>query len=131
MQVMHAGRYRALRIQSENAATRLPESGSSRMPWCGARLRHTPIADRRAQCWQRPRPDTDNDALPLNADAAVMAGTLRASETAQVTLAPGRGIYLVPGDRVSHRDGDSGRATVRDRRQGKSPLPQRRTANSC
>jgi hypothetical protein len=40
--------------------------------------------------------DADGGALPLNADAAVLAGTLRAGETAQVKLAPGRGVYLVP-----------------------------------
>jgi quercetin 2,3-dioxygenase len=40
--------------------------------------------------------DADGDALKLNADAAVVAGTLRAGETARLTLAPGRGLYLVP-----------------------------------
>ncbi len=57
--------------------------------------------------------DADSDALPLNADAALLAGTLGAGETARVTLAPGRGIYLVPatgsvevnGVAVGSRDG--------------------------
>ena len=40
--------------------------------------------------------DADSDALKLNADAAVLAGTLQAGETAQLTLEPGRGVYLVP-----------------------------------
>jgi len=40
--------------------------------------------------------DADSGALLLNADAALLAGTLSAGETARVTLAPGRGIYLVP-----------------------------------
>src|ERR1700733_5857904 len=40
--------------------------------------------------------DAASEALPLNADAAVLAGTLQAGETAQLTLAPGRGVYLVP-----------------------------------
>jgi hypothetical protein len=40
--------------------------------------------------------DAESDALPLNADAALLAGTLSTGETARVTLAPGRGIYLVP-----------------------------------
>jgi hypothetical protein len=40
--------------------------------------------------------DADSGALPLNADAALLAGTLGAGETARVALAPGRGIYLVP-----------------------------------
>jgi quercetin 2,3-dioxygenase len=40
--------------------------------------------------------DADSGALPLHADAAVLAGTLRAGETAHLTIAPGRGVYLVP-----------------------------------
>jgi quercetin 2,3-dioxygenase len=40
--------------------------------------------------------DADSGALKLNADAAVLAGTLQAGETAQLTLEPGRGVYLVP-----------------------------------
>ena len=40
--------------------------------------------------------DATSDALKLNADAAVMAGTLHAGETARLTIAPGRGLYLVP-----------------------------------
>ena len=39
--------------------------------------------------------DAGSDALPLNADAALLAGTLSAGETAQVSIAPGRGVYLV------------------------------------
>jgi redox-sensitive bicupin YhaK (pirin superfamily) len=40
--------------------------------------------------------DAASDALKLNADAAVLAGTLSAGETTRLTLAPGRGLYLVP-----------------------------------
>jgi quercetin 2,3-dioxygenase len=43
--------------------------------------------------------DIENDrptALPLYADAAVLAGTLRKGETAQLSLAAGRALYLVP-----------------------------------
>ncbi len=40
--------------------------------------------------------DGGSGALPLHADAAVLAGTLRAGETARVRLAPGRAAYLVP-----------------------------------
>ena len=40
--------------------------------------------------------DGGTDALPLHADAAVLAGTLRAGETVHHTLAPGRAAYLVP-----------------------------------
>ncbi|MEA2729399.1 MAG: quercetin 2,3-dioxygenase [Acetobacteraceae bacterium] len=39
--------------------------------------------------------DAGSDALPLNADAAVLAGTLAAGQTAELTLAPGRAAYLV------------------------------------
>lgn len=59
--------------------------------------------------------DADSGALPLYADAAVLAGTLRAGETARLKLAPGRGAYLVPasgsvavnGVTVDARDGAS------------------------
>jgi hypothetical protein len=57
--------------------------------------------------------DAESGALPLNADAAVLAGTLRAGETASLELAPGRGVYLVAasgsltvnGTHVGARDG--------------------------
>lgn len=57
--------------------------------------------------------DGGSGALPLHADAAVLAGTLRAGETARVRLAPGRAAYLVPatgsvtvnGTPVGTRDG--------------------------
>ncbi len=39
--------------------------------------------------------DEDGEALSLNADAAVIAGTLKRGETAVVSLAPGRAVYLV------------------------------------
>jgi hypothetical protein len=40
--------------------------------------------------------DQASGALPLHADAAVLAGTLRAGETATVRIGPGRRAYLVP-----------------------------------
>ena len=57
--------------------------------------------------------DAESGALPLHADAAVLAGTLRAGETASLRPAPGRGVYLVAasgsltvnGTQVSARDG--------------------------
>jgi quercetin 2,3-dioxygenase len=57
--------------------------------------------------------DAGSGALDLHADAAVLAGTLKAGETATLTLAPGRGVYLVPatgsvtvnGVAVGSRDG--------------------------
>ena len=40
--------------------------------------------------------DAKAEALPLNADAALFAGTLAAGESVRHTLAPGRAAYLVP-----------------------------------
>src|SRR6202020_2596996 len=40
--------------------------------------------------------DANTDALPLNADAAVLAGTLAEGQTTELTLAPGRAASLVP-----------------------------------
>ena len=48
----------------------------------------TPLADG--------RPGADGSALPLYADAAVLAGTIRKGETVRQTLRPGRVAYLVP-----------------------------------
>jgi len=42
------------------------------------------------------RPGADGAALPLYADAAVLAGTIRKGETVRETLRPGRVAYLVP-----------------------------------
>ena len=57
--------------------------------------------------------DAGGEALPLNADAALLAGTLEAGATVMLPLAEGRGIYLVPasglvtvnGVEVNTRDG--------------------------
>jgi len=57
--------------------------------------------------------DTGAGALPLYADAAVLAGTLAAGQTTELPLAPGRSAYLVPvtgsvtvnGIEVGARDG--------------------------
>ena len=69
--------------------------------------------------------DEGGDALPLNADAAVLAGTLRAGETVRHVLGAGRGVYLVPaggavevnGVAVATRDGaavsDEGELTIK------------------
>jgi redox-sensitive bicupin YhaK (pirin superfamily) len=40
--------------------------------------------------------DADTGALKLNADAAVLAGTLAEGQTTELALAPGRAAYLVP-----------------------------------
>jgi redox-sensitive bicupin YhaK (pirin superfamily) len=42
------------------------------------------------------RPGADGTALPLYADAAVLAGTLQKGQTVRQTLRPGRVAYLVP-----------------------------------
>ena len=39
--------------------------------------------------------DAETDALALNADAAVLAGTLAAGQSTELALAPGRSAYLV------------------------------------
>jgi redox-sensitive bicupin YhaK (pirin superfamily) len=65
----------------------------------------TPLADG--------RPGADGSALPLYANAAVLAGTVRKGETVRQTLQPGRVAYLVPatgsvtvnGTPVNTRDG--------------------------
>ena len=65
--------------------------------------------------------NTDAGALPINADAAVMATTLSPGQTLVQTLAPGRVAYLVParghvtvnGTRLNPRDG----AAIRDEAQ--------------
>ncbi len=57
--------------------------------------------------------DEGGEALNLNADAAVIAGTLKSGETATIALAPGRAAYLVAatgaltvnGTPVNTRDG--------------------------
>ena len=57
--------------------------------------------------------DAGGDALPLNADAALLAGTLTDGQQVDYTLAPGRALYLVPargavtvnGVDLSERDG--------------------------
>jgi redox-sensitive bicupin YhaK (pirin superfamily) len=64
------------------------------------------------------RPAADGSALPLNADAAVFAGTVKAGQTVKQTLGTGRVGYLVPstgavtvnGVAVGTRDG----ATISD-----------------
>ena len=59
------------------------------------------------------RAEADGQALPLHADGAVLAGTVRAGQTIRQTIAPGRLGYLVPatgaitlnGIALSARDG--------------------------
>ena len=57
--------------------------------------------------------DAGSGALSLNADAAIVAGTLAKGDTAELRLQPGRAVYLVPskgsvtvnGVAVNTRDG--------------------------
>ncbi len=57
--------------------------------------------------------DAGADALPLNADAALLAGRLDKGDSITIALAPGRGAYLVPaigsvsvnGTKLATRDG--------------------------
>lgn len=100
VQVMHAGTGIVhAEYNSEPALTRLfqiwiePDRRGATPGW---QTRQFPresglavLASGRAQ-------DDGSDALPLHADAAVLAGTLRAGETAKVRMVPGRRAYLVP-----------------------------------
>ncbi len=63
-----------------------PGWGTRTFPDADGRL--VPMADGRVSA--------DGSALPLNSDAAVLAGTLRAGETVRHTLGAGRAAYLVP-----------------------------------
>ncbi len=57
--------------------------------------------------------DGGTNALPLHADAAVLAGSLRKGQSVRIGLAPGRSAYVVPatgrltvnGAQVATRDG--------------------------
>lgn len=118
IQVMHAGTGIVhAEYNLEHEATRLfqiwimpdrhgaePGWGTRRFPKAGAGL--SVLASGR-------KDDAASGALPLNADAALLAGTIRNGETVRLPIEPGRGLYLVPatgavtvnGVRVSTRDG--------------------------
>ncbi|MGE0416126.1 MAG: pirin family protein [Acetobacteraceae bacterium] len=101
VQVMHAGTgITHAEYNREDTPTRLfqiwilpdktgvaPGWGTRRFPRQGDGLQL--LASGRAS-------DVGTDALPLHADAAVMAGTLAAGTMTTVALAPGRALYLVP-----------------------------------
>jgi hypothetical protein len=101
VQVMHAGTGIVhAEYNREKVATRLfqiwilpdrrgvqPGWGARQFPKAGGGL--AVLASGRPQ-------DAGDEALPLNADAALLAGTLAKGETVRVPLAAGRGIYLVP-----------------------------------
>ncbi|WP_424135376.1 pirin family protein [Roseomonas chloroacetimidivorans] len=94
----------------------LPESRAGTPSW-GARP--FPKGERAGQFVTLASGDTaDADALPIRADARLVAATLRAGETAEYIPAAGRYLYLVPargsvevnGQVVGERDG----AAIRD-----------------
>ena len=101
VQVMHAGTgITHAEYNKEATATRLfqiwirPDKYGAEPGWAARRFPKegnglAVFASGRAQ-------DADSGALPLNADAAVFAGTLRAGETIRLPIAEGRRLYLVP-----------------------------------
>lgn len=66
-----------------------PNWGARRFPRAAREAGFAVLASGRPQ-------DAGGDALPINADAAVMAATLKAGQTLVQGLAPGRAAYLVP-----------------------------------
>ena len=64
-----------------------PNWGAKTFPKAGREAKFEVLASGRAG---------DTDALPLNADAAVMATTLAKGQSLTLTLAPGRAAYIVP-----------------------------------
>ena len=66
-----------------------PGWGTKRFPRAAREASFAVLASGRAR-------DAGTGALPINADAAVMAATLGAGQAATLDLAPGRAAYLVP-----------------------------------
>jgi redox-sensitive bicupin YhaK (pirin superfamily) len=101
VQVMHAGTGIVhAEYNKEDVATRLfqiwimPDKRGVKPGW-GTKT--FPKDDKGLSVLASGRPaDAGSDALPLNADAAVLAGTLAAGQTTELPIAPGRAAYLVP-----------------------------------
>jgi redox-sensitive bicupin YhaK (pirin superfamily) len=101
VQVMHAGTGIVhAEFNRETVPTRLfqiwiePDQRGVKPGWSA---REFPKAGGGLSVFASGRPgDRDSGALPLNADAAVLAGTLGANETVRLSLANGRKLYLVP-----------------------------------
>jgi hypothetical protein len=101
VQVMHAGTGIVhAEYNREDVPTRLfqiwiePDRRGVKPGWSA---REFPKAGDGLSVFASGRPaDADSGALPLHADAAVLAGTLRTGETARLPLAKGRKLYLVP-----------------------------------
>jgi redox-sensitive bicupin YhaK (pirin superfamily) len=101
VQVMHAGTgivHAEYNLESE--PTRLfqiwimPDRHGVEPGW-GAR-RFPKSGDGLAVLASGRKDDAASGALPLHADAALLAGTVAAGETVRLKLAEGRGLYLVP-----------------------------------
>jgi quercetin 2,3-dioxygenase len=101
VQVMHAGTGIVhAEYNREDVPTRLfqiwiePDERGVKPGWSA---REFPKAGNGLSVFASGRPvDAGSGALTLHADAAVLAGTLRAGETARLPLAKGRKLYLVP-----------------------------------
>ncbi|WP_428484285.1 pirin family protein [Rhodopila sp.] len=100
VQVMHAGTgITHAEYNMEKTPTRLfqiwimPDQRGVAPGWG---TRSFPRDDRGLSVLASGRPaDAGSDALPLHADAAVLAGTLAEGQTTELRLAPGRAAYLV------------------------------------
>jgi redox-sensitive bicupin YhaK (pirin superfamily) len=75
-------------IQTDRRGAK-PGWGAKRFPKAAREAGFEVLAGGRAQ-------DAANGALPINADAAVLAATLKAGQTLRQPLAAGRAAYLVP-----------------------------------
>jgi quercetin 2,3-dioxygenase len=75
-------------IQTDRRGAK-PGWGARKFPKAAREAGFEVLASGRAQ-------DAANGALPINADAAVLAATLKAGQTLRQPLAPGRAAYLVP-----------------------------------
>jgi hypothetical protein len=101
VQVMHAGTGIVhAEYNKEDVATRLfqiwimPDERGAAPGW-GTKAFPKDGLDLSVLASGRPA-DAGSEALPLHADAAVLAGTLAQGQTVELALAPGRAAYLVP-----------------------------------
>jgi redox-sensitive bicupin YhaK (pirin superfamily) len=117
VQVMHAGTgITHAELNKETTDTTLfqiwilPDRAGAKPGWAAREFPRNPGLSVLASGRQQ---DANSGALPLNADAAIIAGTLAKGETAEISLQPGRAVYLVPskgsvtvnGVAVNTRDG--------------------------
>jgi redox-sensitive bicupin YhaK (pirin superfamily) len=116
--VVHAEYNREQRTTTISQIWILPDRRSAKPNW-GSKTFPKAADESAFEVLASDRPaDVESDALPLNADAAVLATTLKAGQTLRQSLAVGRAVYLVPasgtvavnGVPVNARDG----AVIRD-----------------